>query len=107
MSPLEIRILLHYSWSVVDYQQAESEGRAKSTAVRAALERLLSENLLKSRYGDKSWSIDMAASRTGEYFGSAIEHPIFAITEKGRAMVEHLCAVQIPVCKWVQPEATP
>jgi len=27
----------------------------------------------------------------------------YRITEKGAAYVEHVCAVQVPVCKWVQP----
>lgn len=27
----------------------------------------------------------------------------YEITERGKAYCEHLCAVQIPICKWTQP----
>jgi hypothetical protein len=107
MSPLEIKILLHYFWSPIDYHEAEEARRVATPAVCCALEMFAKNDLLRSRYGDLSWAIDMSRCTNENYLGSKVERPIFSITDKGRAMVKHLCAVQIPVCKWVQPEATP
>jgi hypothetical protein len=36
--------------------------------------------------------------------GSDRNDMCYSITERGKAYVDHLCAVQIPICKWVQPE---
>ena len=102
MSPMQIRMLLHYSWSTVDYHSDEPAGHASSPAVSEAMEFFLRTGLLKSRFGDHGWAIHVAPF-IDEYQGSKVEKPIFSITDKGRAMVEHLCAVQIPICKWVQP----
>lgn len=103
MSPLQIRILLHYYWSLEDYQSAEPRKHAESTAVCAAMETFVREGLLKSRYTDISWSA-CTAPFVADNLGSPVERPIFSITDKGSAMVDHLRAVQIPVCKWVRPE---
>lgn len=98
MSPLCVRILLHYHFSPVDYRQAEREPHAGSPAVCEALHWFAQQGLLKSRYGDLSW-----AAYHGHDDPKA-EFPIFSITDKGAAMVEAICAVQVPICKWVQPE---
>lgn len=101
MSPLQIRMLLHYSWSPLDYQNEEIPAHAKSTAVGSGLCFLVENGLLSSRYGDLTWA---ASYDRHEMEDPKLEFPIFMITEKGLAMVRHLCEVSIPVCKWVQPE---
>jgi hypothetical protein len=101
MSPLQIRMLLHYYCRTNDYQAAEDRAHACSIAVYEAMRWFVSEDVLKPRYGDLDYSIRCAVPGNGD---PRAERPLFSITEKGRAMVQHLCAVQVPVCKWVQPE---
>lgn len=103
MSPLQIRILLHYYARTDDYQSAEPLHHAESVAVCEVMENFAKEGLLKSRYGDISWAACIAPF-VADNLGSPVERPIFSITDKGSAMVDHLRAVQIPVCKWVRPE---
>jgi hypothetical protein len=100
VSPLKIHMLLHYYARGTDYAAWASvvePEHATSSAVREAMEFLVDQGMLKSKYGDISWAINQAAVVGGD------DSPIFSITEKGRAMVGHLCAVQVPVCQWVQP----
>lgn len=104
MTPLAIRMLLHYSWSPQDYQSVEPREHAGSPAVCDALLLFMEEGLLRCRFGDIGWAA-YKAPFIDWYEGRPVEKPIFAITDKGRAMVEHLTEVQIPVCKWVKPEA--
>jgi hypothetical protein len=100
MSPLKINMLLHYFTRATDYAfwaaGAESDAHAASSAVREAMEFFVGTGLLKSKFDDVSWSISQAQH-------ASEESPFFSITDKGRAMVEHLCDVHVPVCKWVQP----
>jgi hypothetical protein len=99
MSPLCIHMLLHYYARQTDYAAWADDSEpahARSPAVREAMEFFVRAGLLQSKFGDVSWSIDQAI-REGK------DSPFFSITEKGQAMVNHLCAVQVPVCKWVQP----
>lgn len=28
----------------------------------------------------------------------------YRTTERGKALVDHLCAVKLPICQWVQPQ---
>jgi hypothetical protein len=102
MSPLCIRMLLHYSWSPRDYHAEEDSAHARSPAVAEAMMAFLSAGLVTSRFTDLSWAVNQAPF-IEEYQGSKVEKPIFTITDKGRAMVEHLCAVEVPICKWIQP----
>lgn len=98
MSPLCVRMLLHYHFSPKDYREAEQAPHATSPAVGEALFFFVKNGLLKSRYGDISYSCWTAQD------DPRVELPIFTITDKGRAMVDAICDVQVPVCKWVQPE---
>jgi hypothetical protein len=100
MSPLRINMLLHYYTSSSDYAawiSSVEPAHASSCAVREALQSFVDDGLLKSKFGDVPWAISKSIYET--------DSPIFSITDKGQAMVAHLRAVQIPVCKWVQPEA--
>jgi hypothetical protein len=103
MSPLQIKMLLHYHYSPIDFAIAEGMLSGHPPAVAESLEMFVREGLLKSRYQDISWSIHEAVF-IKTYNNGPVDKPIFSITDKGTAMVEHLCAVQIPICKWVQPE---
>ena len=102
-SPLNLYVLLHYViepeydfWNGDDEQEIGLD-------VFDALMWLADEGLLKSRYGDVGW-----CARGAPRFGPGrddVERPLFSITDKGRAMVEHLLEVQVPVCQWVKPKA--
>lgn len=106
MSPLQIKILLHYHTHASDYRLYVSEVEPDhamscgvASIIRAFVER---DGLLKSKYGDLYYAVSQDPSHP-DHCGE----PIFSITDKGIAMVSHLMAVQIPVCKWVQPEQVP
>ena len=100
MSPLNISILLHYYTTPGDYRAKVDWAHANSPAVRESLEWFVENGLLLNRYGDISFcvSVDPAGRDTGET-------QVFKITEKGEAMVKHLCQVEVPVCVWMQPAA--
>ena len=100
MSPLKINILLHYYARIGDYRHHVDWQHGNSPAVHESLLWFVEEGLLSCRFGDVSW----AASCDPDTRGKS-ETQTFQITDRGRAMVEHLCAVQVPVCKWVQPPA--
>lgn len=101
MSPLKIRILLHYYALARDYQQAEEWHHSNSPAVYEAITGFVDDGLLRCRFGDINWACSNAVRRSGS---PDTEAAFFIITDKGRAMVNALMAVQIPVCRWVQPE---
>lgn len=98
MSPLNISILLHYHTTQGDYAAFVDEMHAGSPAVRESLEWFVKIGLLSCRFGDVSW-----AASLGKTDRCDREKQCFEITEKGIAMVGHLCAVQVPICQWVQP----
>lgn len=100
MSPLNIGILLHYYASPGDYRSHQDEAHANSPAVYESLHWFCEQGLLSCRFGDVSWAASCDPSDRG-----TSSTQCFKITEKGMAMVEQLCAVRVPVCKWVQPEA--
>lgn len=91
MSPLKIKMLLHYYASARDYRDEEPACRARSPAVTEALEDMQCAELIMVT--NPGWGGQNTGERRSEW----------SVTDKGRAMVEHLCAVKVPVCKWVQP----
>lgn len=94
MSPLNIQILLHVHAIVADYRDMQvNENHARSEAVRQTFEQFVFQGLIEKIMDDKAWHGIPGNSRSSQY----------KTTEKGDAMVEALCAVQIPICKWVQP----
>lgn len=100
MSPLKIKMLLHYYAHTTDYAAWAFEREpqhADSPAVLEALESFVGDGLLKSRFGDVAWAARQSVNDRSDGV-------MFSITEKGKAMVDHLCAVQLPVCVWVQPQ---
>lgn len=100
MSPLHINILLHYHTRFTDYAAHVSDkepDHAESPAVAEFITFFVKEGLLSCRFGDVAWAIRQSVNDRSD-------GAMFAITDKGNAMVEHLCAVQIPVCKWIQPQ---
>lgn len=98
MSPLSITILLHYYTTPGDYAALVDEAHGSSPAVYNCLTSFVEAGLLSCRFGDVSWAARLRKSER-----DSAETQCFQITEKGRAMVAHICAVQVPVCKWVQP----
>jgi len=91
MSPLKIKMLLHYYAHVMDYRDEVDTAHACSPAVSEAIVDFLRSDLIVEK--NPGWAGQDRKSREAQY----------RVTDKGMAMVEHLCAVQIPICKWVQP----
>jgi DNA integrity scanning protein DisA with diadenylate cyclase activity len=91
MSPLKIKMLLHYYAHVQDYRDEADPAHANSPAVAEAIQDFLQQELIEER--NPRWVDQPANDRFSQY----------GVTAKGYAMVEHLCAVQIPVCHWTQP----
>jgi hypothetical protein len=98
VSPLNISILLHYYTTPGDYRHHVDLCHGNSPAVHESLLWFVDKGLLSCRFGDVSWAASCDAADRGDS-----KTQVFQITEKGEAMVKHLCAVQVPVCKWVQP----
>jgi len=94
MSPLKIAMLLHVYAIVTDYRDAQANrAHANSEAVSEAFDDFVLDGLVTRECSDDDWRAQKPDNRSSQY----------RITDKGRAMVEHLCAIQIPICKWVQP----
>jgi hypothetical protein len=93
VSPLEIKILLHVYAIAVDYRDSELPGHAKSPAVKDVFAWFERNGLIEEHVKASEWEAMLPDDRP----------PQHRITAKGEAMVEAICAVQIPVCKWVQP----
>lgn len=80
MTPFEISIMLHYATSSNDFR----DGDFSAPILPGTLQKLAAEELLE-----------------GSCFGPGDPH--FHITPRGAAYVDHLCAMPLPVCKWVLP----
>lgn len=76
MTPLQIGIMLHYYAMGDDYREADFS----APAVREAIDWLNDEQMIYRTRGGK---------------------PKCRITDKGRAYVDYLCAVPLPVVKYV------
>jgi hypothetical protein len=81
MTPLQITMMLHYYAIAAPYAQHEPE-HAISPAVRSQTQDLADAGLIEP------------SSTSGSGWRS---------TDKGKAYVEMLCDLPVPVCKWVQP----
>jgi hypothetical protein len=79
MTPLQINMLLHF------HCIAEPWPRLHAPACMETVQHFLNEGLIK----------------TDEAYGA--HGSGFTTTERGNALVNHLCAVQYPVAVWVQP----
>lgn len=93
MSPLEIKVLLHVYALVRDYRDENSINNSQLKGITDILEEFAKKDLVAKRCDDCEWRAGNPKERASQY----------RVTEKGSAMVEHLCAVEIPICKWVQP----
>lgn len=83
MSPLEISILLHYSWSTRDYR----EGDFGAPAVREAI--------------DRFYKVDELLKPTPEALRGT--WGAYVITDRGRAFIKALTDMPLPVCVWTIP----
>ena len=93
MSPLQIGMLLRYYSHANDYRDEVEPDHAHSLAVKDSLAFFFKHDLIEQIYNDVDWQRLGPTPRPSQY----------RVTPKGTAMVESLMAVQIPVCKWVQP----
>ena len=84
MTPLQIKMMLHYYACTNPYAEHEPF-HAKAPAVVEQREWLVADGLLKVEP-----SIDAT----------------FVITERGRAYVDFLCGMPLPISKWIMPEGT-
>ena len=81
MTPLQVMMMLHYNGIAEPYAKNEP-AHATSPAVTSQRYELCHEGLLaQDVHSGSGWKT----------------------TDRGRAYVEHVCAVQTPVCMWVQP----
>lgn len=80
MTPLQIGLMLHYYTTPRPYAEHEPD-HASSGAVREKRADLCRAGMLEGCNTFSGWRV----------------------TEKGEAYVAALEAVQVPVCKWVQP----
>lgn len=94
MSPLNVKILLHIYAIVADYRDEPPMDHARSEAVRDTFKMFVSDGLIEPVMSDDEWRTAAGRPRDSQY----------RVTQKGEAMVDAICAVQVPVCKWVQPE---
>ena len=86
MSPLQIKILLHYHYSPYDYRN----GDFSAPAVREAIDAFRDvSGLLRWRSGEEKL---MEPGAT------------YALTERGQAYVEQICRVPLPVQVWTYPK---
>lgn len=81
MTPLQIFMMLHY-YAIAEPYALRHPEHAESPAVREQRVLLISDGLLSREHGDVRG---------------------YRVTERGKAYVETLMAVQVPICKWVQP----
>lgn len=82
MTPLHIQIMLHYYCTVTPYAENDTQHRYSAATIA---------------YTQQLVNADMLTSSTCK--------DVYVVTEKGRAYIEALKAVQMPVEKtiWVQP----
>lgn len=80
MTPLQIKMMLHYHHIAEPYALHEPE-HANSSAVRTQRNELCSEGLLQKVDTEIGWKT----------------------TIRGNAYVDFLCAMPLPVCKWMLP----
>jgi len=93
MSPLMIKMLLHYYACARDYRDEVPGQHATSEAVKEAIEAFIEWELLIKLISDEVWSQLDVMERKAQ----------FVISDRGRAMVEAYKAVKLPVIQWVQP----
>ena len=79
-----------YGYEIIKELEARSEGffEFKEGLVYPRLHEMERQDLLRSE-----WQGEEGTRR----------RKFYKITDKGRAMVDHLRAVQVPICKWIQP----
>ena len=93
MSPLMIKMLLHYYAHARDYRDEVLPEQGRSNAVKEALDAFLDWNLVIPLIPDDLWKAQDPDTRLSQY----------TISDRGRAMVEAYKAIRLPVTQWVQP----
>jgi len=93
MSPMMIKMLLHYYACARDYRDEVPAQHANSEAVKEAIEQFLAWELIIGLLPDHAWKSQDPSTRLSQY----------AIAGRGRAMVEAYKAIRLPVIQWVQP----
>lgn len=83
MTPLQLTMMLHHYAIAEPYAKGDPD-HANSRAVREQRQLLINDELIEP----------------DEMSGSG-----FRATDRGRAYVEALCAMPLPVKKWVMPDA--
>lgn len=80
MTPYEIEVMLWYNSRCEDHEHMSSN----PPIWRPTIDKFLRDGLLQT-------------------CNASVTDTCYAITDKGLAYIDHLCAVQVPICKWVQP----
>ncbi len=93
MSPLMIKMILHYYGCARDYRDEVPPDHANSLAVTDAIESFQGWDLVIPLLPDDTWRGQDPAQRLSQ----------FTLSDRGRALVEAYKAVRLPVIQWVQP----
>lgn len=83
MTPLQIRMMLHY-YAIAEPYAADDPRHGHSAAV----------------FEQRQSLVDASLIETDEHSGSG-----YKATDRGVAYVEALCALPLPIKKWVMPDA--
>lgn len=81
MTPLQIEILLHYSYGATDFR----DGDFSAPAVRSAI------NVFKDMEG--MLEVDHTTGNRA-----------YRLTARGQAFVNHICNLPLPTIKWEMPQ---
>ena len=93
MSPLMIKMLLHYFSCARDYRDEVPHEHARSEAVKEAIDAFLEWELVIQSVSDDWWASQDRETRLSQ----------FIVSDRGRAMVEAYKAIRLPIIQWVQP----
>jgi hypothetical protein len=83
MTPLQLEILIHYSYSAVDYR----DGDFSAPAVREAIDAFRDQSALLTK---------------SENFGQS-----YTLSERGRVYIHHLLNQPLPIRTWTVPRGVP
>lgn len=87
MQPIDIEVLLHYYTRADDYR----DGDFSAPAVRELIDSFVGElDLLRASTRERKFGQPMAT---------------YEITERGKVYIEALMQIELPIQKWVMPDA--
>ena len=83
MTPIHVQMMLHYHCIAAPYAEHKPEHRYPTDV---------------AKYRSELFALGLIIPANIEELVD-----IWLTTDKGKAYVDAVCAVQVPICKWVQP----